>query len=133
LVTLQGAHDYISPSWYAGSGVPTWNYQAVHVYGQCKVFNEPNELKRVVDALTKKYESSFPTPWQPDYGSSMLGAIVGIEIDINEIQCQYKLSQNRSEQDKQQVIEQLKLSGSKQLAEAMSTTSYNKACAGGVK
>lgn len=26
LVTLQGPHDYISPSWYVGSGVPTWNY-----------------------------------------------------------------------------------------------------------
>ncbi|MFA7555579.1 MAG: FMN-binding negative transcriptional regulator [Spongiibacteraceae bacterium] len=119
LVTLQGAHDYISPSWYAGSGVPTWNYQAVHVYGQCKVFNDPNKLKRVVDTLTKKYESNFPSPWQPDYNSSMLGAIIGIEININEIQCKYKLSQNRSEQDQKQVIDELKVNGSKQLAEAM--------------
>jgi len=119
LLTLQGEQGYISPSWYAGSGVPTWNYQAVHVYGQCKVFNEPNELKRVVDTLTDKYESNFPAPWQPDYSSSMLGAIVGIEININEIQCKYKLSQNRSEQDQKLVIEQLKATGSKQLAEAM--------------
>jgi transcriptional regulator len=119
LVTLQGAHDYISPSWYASPGVPTWNYQAVHIYGRCIVFNDPRMLKSVIDTLTEKYESQFSTPWQPNYGSSMLGAIVGIEININEIQCKYKLSQNRSTQDQQQVIEQLKIKGSKQLADAM--------------
>ena len=33
LVSLEGPHDYISPAWYSSPGVPTWNYQAVHVYG----------------------------------------------------------------------------------------------------
>lgn len=119
LVTLQGAHDYISPSWYTGFGVPTWNYQAVHVYGRCSVFNAPSALQEVVETLTKKYESTFSSPWQSVYNPSMLGAIVGIEIVISEIQCQYKLSQGRSKQDQEQVIEQLKESGSNQLAEAM--------------
>ena len=31
LVTFQGPHDYVSPNWYSSPGVPTWNYQAVHV------------------------------------------------------------------------------------------------------
>ena len=119
LVTLQGAHDYISPSWYEGSGVPTWSYQAVHIYGRCKVFSDPKKLKLAVDMLTEKYESRFSEPWNPDYNSSMLGAIIGLEIDINEIQCKYKLSQNRSEQDQKQVIEQLKINGSLQLSEVM--------------
>jgi predicted FMN-binding regulatory protein PaiB len=43
--------------------------------------------------------SAFEKPWQPEYKSSMLSAIVGIEVSINEIQCKYKLSQNRSSQD----------------------------------
>jgi len=119
LVTLQGAHDYISPSWYAGSGVPTWNYQAVHIYGQCRVFNDPAKLKQLVDTLTDQYESGFSTPWKPEYNPAMLGAISGVEISISEIQCQYKLSQNRSEQDRTQVIQQLTANGSTQLAEAM--------------
>lgn len=25
LITLEGSHDYISPSWYDSAGVPTWN------------------------------------------------------------------------------------------------------------
>ena len=52
----------------------------------------------------------------------MLGAITGIEIKINEIQCKYKLSQNRSEQDQNNVILKLKSNGSILLAEAMERT-----------
>jgi len=119
LVTLQGPHDYISPSWYKSPGVPTWNYQAIHIYGVCEVFDDHNKIKTIVDSLTEKYESSFQVPWLPDYKASMLGAIVGVEVTIDEIQCKYKLSQNRSEGDREQVIKQLENTGSGSLAEAM--------------
>jgi transcriptional regulator len=49
----------------------------------------------------------------------MLGAIIGIEITIDEIQGKFKLSQNRPAKDKQRVIEQLSKSGSINLARAM--------------
>ena len=119
LITLQGAHDYISPSWYETLGVPTWNYQAVHIYGKCKTFDEPESLKEVVDTLTDKYESGFEQPWQPNYKASMLGAIIGFEVEISEIQAKYKLSQNRSDQDRKQVIEALEDIGSNELVKAM--------------
>lgn len=119
LVTLDGPHDYISPSWYAAPGVPTWNYQTVHIYGVCKRIDEPQKITDIIHALTAKYESAFESPWQPDYNPAMLGAIVGIEIEITQIQCKYKLSQNRSLQDRTQVIEQLEQRGSIQLADAM--------------
>jgi transcriptional regulator len=73
----------------------------------------------VVDSLTEKYESDFDQPWHPEYKSSMLVAIVGLEVHISEIQCKYKLSQNRSSQDQAQVIKQLKSLGSNSLAQAM--------------
>ncbi len=119
LITLEGAHDYISPTWYSSPGVPTWNYQAVHIYGECKVFRDIKELQDIVNALTNKYEAAFEKPWQPEYNPSMLGAIVGVEVTINEIQCKYKLGQNRSSQDRSQVIKQLKSVGSNSLAKAM--------------
>jgi transcriptional regulator len=119
LITLEGAHDYISPSWYNTSGVPTWNYQAVHIYGQCRMIRDVEELEKVVNALTAKYESAFEDPWKPDYKPSMLGAIVGVEVSINQIQCKYKLSQNRPLKERKQVIEKLKEIGSNRLAEAM--------------
>ena len=119
LITLQGPHDYISPSWYASPGVPTWNYQAVHVYGFCSVFDDAEKLKSVVDSLSNKYESFFQSPWKPEYEASMLGAIVGIEISINEIQCKYKLSQNRSVQDQERIAEHLEALGSGGLSRSM--------------
>ncbi|MES9970198.1 MAG: FMN-binding negative transcriptional regulator [Candidatus Thiodiazotropha sp.] len=119
LITLDGAHGYISPAWYNSPGVPTWNYQAVHIYGQCKVFQDSEELQNVVNSLTAKYESVFETPWQPEYSISMLKAIIGVKVTINEIQCKYKLSQNRSLQDRTQVISKLKAIGSIELAKAI--------------
>lgn len=119
LITLEGPHDYISPSWYATPGVPTWNYQSVHIYGQVRVFTDAARLQTVIGTLTEKYESAFDEPWLPQYKDSMLSAIVGVEISISEIQCKYKLSQNRSSQDQSQVIEQLESLGSSKLAGAM--------------
>jgi len=119
LITLEGAHGYISPAWYSSPGVPTWNYQAVHIYGKCTVFREAKELQNIVNTLTNKYEATSEKPWQPEYKASMLGAIIGVEVTINEIQCKYKLSQNRSPQDRLQVISQLKAASSNGLAEAM--------------
>lgn len=119
LITLEGAHDYISPSWYETAGVPTWNYQAVHIYGVCKVFDSTERLQKLVDALTVKYEASRELPWQPEYNPSMLKSIIGIEVMISQIQCKYKLSQNRSYHDRMQVIKNLKANGSNKLADAM--------------
>ena len=45
LVTFQGAHDYVSPSWYETAGVPTWNYQAVHIYGKSRLITYGNKRR----------------------------------------------------------------------------------------
>lgn len=118
LVTFQGPHDYVSPSWYSSPGVPTWNYQSVHVYGKPKIISDKEKLSHILNELTKTYESSFEKPWNPEYKESMLNAIIGIEIKITDIQCKYKLSQNRSEEDRTQVIEEHNKRGSTQLSQA---------------
>ena len=119
LVTLQGEHAYISPCWYESAGVPTWNYQAVHIRGIAESFTDPKKLKRVVDKLTEQNESGYPDPWQSDYAASMLRGIIGIEISITSIQCKFKLSQNRSVQDQSNVKEQLVNRGYEALANEM--------------
>jgi transcriptional regulator len=119
LVTFQGPHDYVSPSWYKSPGVPTWNYQAAHIYGKPALITQANELEKIVTQLAGIYEAALEPPWKPEYKGSMLKAIVGIKIVISEIQCKYKLSQNRSEVDQNQVIAQLENRGSTQLSQAM--------------
>lgn len=122
LITFLGAHDYISPSWYQTAGVPTWNYQALHIYGRCRVFDDSTQLANLVEALSQRYESGFETPWEPQYREAMLKAIIGVEIEIEDIQCKYKLSQNRPVADQQGVIDKLDELGSDSLVSAMRKT-----------
>lgn len=119
LVTLQGKHAYVSPSWYDSAGVPTWNYKAVHIERIAESFTDPEKLKRVVDTLTEQNESGYPNPWQPDCTASMLLGIIGIEISINSIQCKFKRSQNRNVQDQSNVKEQLANRGHEALVNEM--------------
>lgn len=119
LITFQGPHDYISPSWYSSPGVPTWNYQTVHVYGKPKLITESEKIKSIIETLTNIYESSNDQPWIPEYKGTLVNVIIGIEIEITNIQCKYKLSQNRSISDQQQVVKELNKKGSVELAKAM--------------
>jgi transcriptional regulator len=111
LVMFQGPHSYISPTWYTAGGVPTWNYVAVHVYGSARAVDDPAHAKRHVEALAALHESGRESPWVPQYDERMLRAIVGIVIDIAEIQGKLKVSQNRSAADRARVIEQLTANG----------------------
>jgi transcriptional regulator len=54
-----------------------------------------------------------------EYYPTKLKAIVGVEIEIEEIQCKYKLSQNRPAADHQGVIDNLDKQGSATLVKAM--------------
>lgn len=119
LITFQGGHDYVSPSWYKSVGVPTWNYQAVHVYANCQIINDEQGLSEIVDELTRVYESSFEQPWQPSYSATMLKAIVGLRLEITDIQCKYKISQNRILDDQKNVAEQFQQRADKALYQAM--------------
>lgn len=119
LVTLEGPHGYISPSWYTHGGVPTWNYQAVHLTGKASTFDEPERLAELVAALSEHYEAQFPEPWQPNYPPSMLRAIVGVEIDVIDMQAKYKLSQNRKPDEVETLCKRLEAKGEHALAAAM--------------
>lgn len=126
LVMIQGPHAYISSSWYEKENVPTWNYQAVHVYGTAIILNE-EELKHDLTMLLQKYEKHRKNPvlWDklsPQLLESQLKGIVGFKMKVGEIQASYKLSQNRNEKDYLNIIDQLRNEGdsnSKQMAELM--------------
>ena len=119
LITFVGAHDYISPNWYSCPGVPTWNYQTAHVYGKCKLIRSMDKLKAIVEQLTQVHEAKLTNSWEPKYNEAMLNNIVGVEISITEIQCQFKLNQNRSEKDRDGVVDALECLDSHKLVKVM--------------
>lgn len=111
LVMFQGPQAYISSSWYKQENVPTWNYQAVHLYGKAEILSE-EELKRDLVGLMEKHEKNREDPvlWDtlsPSLLEKELKGIVGFKLKVGEIQAAYKMSQNRNERDYKNIIEQL--------------------------
>lgn len=113
LVLFSGPDAYISPSWYAAKAehhkvVPTWNYAAVEVRGPVEFFDAPDRLLDVVRRLTTRHEAGRAVPWAvgdaPEaFVAAQLRGIVGLRVPIASLQGKRKMSQNRSEADRQGV------------------------------
>ena len=115
LVVFQGPHAYISPSWYETQpAVPTWNYTAVHAYGTPALLDTAG-LKTLLYAMVALYEGTGEAARKfemgPEYVEQMMRGIVGFEIPIARLEGKSKLSQNRSETDRRQVVAALRASG----------------------
>lgn len=95
LIIFQGPHTYVSPSWYQTENVPTWNYQAVHIYGKIQLIDQ-TELAKDLAILLKKYEQGRKNPvlWETisQQTKQQINAIVGFKVPVEEIQAVSKLS-----------------------------------------
>jgi len=126
LAIFTDPHAYISSSWYEKEKIPTWNYIAVHVYGQLRLLSE-EELLDSLSKLMHRYEAASAKPVSindiPEKElHNNLKAIVGFEMNISDIQARFKLSQNRNAHDYESVITHLKErgdEGSVKIAEEM--------------
>lgn len=108
LAIFQGPHSYISSSWYDHESVPTWNYIAVHVYGNLEII-EGEALKNQLDLLVKKFEAGSEKPARleeisKDYLENEMRGIVGFQIEITDIQAASKLSQNKDDKNYNAII-----------------------------
>ncbi len=112
LVVFSGAHAYVSASWYTNKQQgSTWNYRSVHAQGKLR-FTGPDELLQLLTDLTDTFENNPESPslvkhLPDDYMQSLMKAIVGIEIEIMDIQHVFKLSQNRDKQSFENIVTEL--------------------------
>ncbi len=109
LIIFQGPHAYVSPSWYEVElSVPTWNYAAVHAYGIPRVIEDGEELYKLLKTLIETHEAQFEKPWPfqlpDDHLQKMIRGIVGFEIEITRLEGKFKMSQNRTESERENVI-----------------------------
>lgn len=108
LVAFTGPHAYVSPRWYASGDVPTWNYAAVHAYGPVRILEERDQKYDLVRRLTDREEANARDPWRLEAlpkrdVDAMLDAIVAFTVSPTRIEGKYKLSQNRSREDRTSV------------------------------
>ena len=114
LVVFQGPQAYVSPNWYPskaqhGKTVPTWNYAVVQVHGTLRAIDDPAWVQAFVTRLTDRHEEGRAAPWHvadapADYIAATAQAIVGLEIEVSRIEGKFKMSQNRSADDRRGVV-----------------------------
>jgi transcriptional regulator len=111
LTIFHGPHSYISPGNYTvHESVPTWNYGAVHLYGSAQVFSSPEALQSVLHELIHTFEPAYAAQWasmDEGFRERMLKQIVGFEIEVTKMEAKFKLNQNRSREDQDNVIASL--------------------------
>lgn len=129
LVVFRAADAYISPNWYPSKArhhkqVPTWNYIVTHAYGRVAVHDDEAFVRRNVARLTRAHEAGQPVPWKmgdapKDFISTMVTAVVGLEIVVDRLVGKAKLSQNKEQDDVRNAGETLVARGDRHIGEVM--------------
>lgn len=115
VVIFQGPNAYVSPAWYESKpAVPTWNYGVVHMRGAVTVIHDGDWLIEHVDELVDYHEAGISKGSKEasyeEIRMELLGGIVGFQMKVELVEAKFKLSQNRSEEDRAGVVEALSAS-----------------------
>lgn len=101
-ILFSGPQCYISPSVYATTQLPTWNYIKVHLKGTVKAIESKDALKESLIKMTEFLEyPDHKYVLEPD-NPRMLGYLDYIEmfeITITHWEGKFKLSQDKRPQD----------------------------------
>ncbi|CAD6439816.1 0e950a54-ae88-49ed-b301-bb4646c78e53 [Sclerotinia trifoliorum] len=134
LVLFNGpVHHYVTPKFYkqtkpdTGKVVPTWDYEAVEVYGRARVYYDTKSaesgsfLAKQISDLSDHMETSImgygktseTHPWRvadaPErYIELLTKNIIGIEIEITSMAGRFKWSQEKPVKDRDGLIEGFK-------------------------
>ena len=111
LVVFSGPHAYISPSLYQNKvQVPTWNYVAVHAYGTVRLLDGHQTQMQVMEEMFQAFGPEYIPQWQTlphQYRDSLLEHIVAFEIEVTDLQGQFKLSQNKPLAERERIMQSL--------------------------
>ncbi|KAF4549838.1 Hypothetical protein D9617_20g028940 [Elsinoe fawcettii] len=128
LIIFNGLDHYVTPKFYqqtkpdTGKVVPTWDYEAVQVYGKAHVYVDGKSEKSKsflashLDHLSEHMEMNvmkYQTPWKvadapKPYIDILSKAILGIEIEVTSVAGRFKWSQEKPKGDRQGVLDGFK-------------------------
>jgi transcriptional regulator len=116
LAVFSGPSAYVSPSHYDSlQNVPTWNYAALHAYGEIELIEGVADKDALLKRLIGRFEPEYAEQWRglpEDYQRKLLGAIVGFRIRVTRWELKLKLSQNRPAVERERIREALAASES---------------------
>ena len=128
LAVINGPEGYVSPRWYADpEQVPTWNYVALELEGRVRRLDE-DKLLGLLETLSAREEArvSEGKPWTIDKVPTaklrgLLAGIVGFELEVQAWRPTFKLSQNKSPEERARAADGLEQQGSAGIAALMRT------------
>ena len=105
LVIFAGPHGYISPRWYESRpNVPTWNYVSVHAAGRIEIIEGDEAALEHLERMVRTFDPNLgelqPESMDRDYLRKLLPGIVLFRVTVDRIDAKAKLSQNKSEADR---------------------------------
>lgn len=131
LVIFTGPHGYVSPDLHPasrthGKVAPSWNYAAVHAYGEIKVIRDSNWVLQHLDGLTNANEAKRKTPWKMsdaprEYIEKSAEYVVGMEIKITKVQGKYQASQQYPQATRESIMAGLKQESGEAVANMVSS------------
>ena len=99
---FHGPHAYVSPRWYdTPNQVPTWNYVVVHAQGRPQVLGDEETVRALLD-LVAGYDPELT--FEPEPLARQAKGVVAFRMEIDRLDCKFKMSQNKTEADRQGVI-----------------------------
>jgi len=130
LAVFTGAHRYVSASWYENKQTAsTWNYQSVQASGVMH-FQDVAFLLRLITRLTENFEApgspSLVQKMDEAYVQQMMQAIVAFEMEVVSVRHVFKLSQNRDDKSRENIISNLSDQGDDALEIAKAMGRKNK-------
>lgn len=113
MIIFSEPHAYISPTLYQSyPNVPTWNYVAVHAYGQVKILDAEQtvELMEKTVAHFEPQKERFWDDLPPNYRKNLLDELVAFKFYVTRVEAKKKISQNKSQIDQNNIIANLEKS-----------------------
>ncbi|WP_295831438.1 FMN-binding negative transcriptional regulator [uncultured Microbacterium sp.] len=126
LVVVQGPHGYITPRWYGDvPAVPTWNFVSAHLSGIPELLS-PTENLRVLERLVDHFEGHgddarglYAVPNDAAFVERLERGTVGFRLTPTRVTAKRKLSQNRSVEVVETIIQGLTAEGRHELSAEM--------------
>lgn len=128
LVIFPGPSAYISPDWYTHAGLPTYDFEPVHIRGRATMMDRPaleEHLRRLIDHHEERVrprqvglDTATPAgssgPWRMDDSTEesmgrLLSAVAGFQLRPRTVEFKSKIGQNRPADEVPTTTEHLSL------------------------
>lgn len=126
VASVIGRHAYHSGSWYASpDAVPTWHYEAVELEGVARNISRDAlllQLDRMAAIMEPRYAPD--EPWSREAANpakieALLDAIVGFEVEIEDIRGTRKFNQTKKSADFEASLQGQRKAGREDIVAAM--------------